>query len=172
MSDIDVGVGTLAGSTAAAEVTSQALQGLDKDTFLQLLVAQVKYQNPLEPTSSSDYLAQAAQYAGVEQLQNVAKGQAELRSMQMVVIATSMVGQEVTALDEFTDEVISGTVESVRFGAEPMLTIDGFEIPLSAVVTVEDSPAHDTAAKDPPAAESDNAAIQESTTTAAETPAV
>lgn len=133
----DISVGTLGGSTAAQEApSSTTLQGFDKDTFLQLLVAQVKYQNPMEPTSSMEFLSQAAQYAGIEQLQRVAEGQAELRSMQLVVIATSMIGQNVTALDEIADELVSGVVESVRFGAEPMLVIDGREIPLSAVTTV------------------------------------
>ena len=32
--------------------------GMDKDAFLQLLVAQMKYQDPLEPTSNTEYIAQ------------------------------------------------------------------------------------------------------------------
>lgn len=42
-----------------------------KDTFLQLLVAQMKHQDPLEPMSNEDMLAQMAQFSTVEQLTNL-----------------------------------------------------------------------------------------------------
>ncbi|MDE5748719.1 MAG: flagellar hook capping protein, partial [Acetatifactor sp.] len=46
--------------------------GMDKDAFLQLLVAQMKYQDPLEPTSNTEFVSQYAQFSQVEQLQNMA----------------------------------------------------------------------------------------------------
>lgn len=45
--------------------------GMDKDAFLQLLVAQMKYQDPLEPTSNTEYIAQYAQFSQVEALNNM-----------------------------------------------------------------------------------------------------
>lgn len=62
--------------------------GMDKDTFLQLLVAQMKYQDPLEPTSNTEYISQYAQFSQVEQIQNMA-ATVELQR------AASLVGQEV-----------------------------------------------------------------------------
>jgi len=135
----DISVGTLGASTTPDASTPTALQGLDQDTFLDLLVAQMRYQNPMSPVDSSEYLGQAAQYAAVEQLTNVAQGQAELRSMQMISIATNMVGQEVTAVIAGTGEEITGEVSSVRFGTEPILIVDGAEIPLLSVLSVNDS---------------------------------
>lgn len=44
---------------------------LDKDAFLQLLVAQMKYQDPLEPTSNTEYIAQFATFSELEQMQNM-----------------------------------------------------------------------------------------------------
>lgn len=44
---------------------------LDKDAFLQLLVAQMKYQDPLEPTSNTEYISQYATFSELEQMQNV-----------------------------------------------------------------------------------------------------
>lgn len=61
---------------------------MDKDAFLQLLVAQMKYQDPLEPTSNTEYISQYAQFSQVEQMQNMA-GTMELQR------ASSLVGQEV-----------------------------------------------------------------------------
>mgnify|MGYP004501911333 FL=1 len=62
--------------------------GMDKDAFLQLLVAQMKYQDPLEPTSNTEYIAQYAQFSQVEQLQNMASSTDLAR-------ASSLVGKEV-----------------------------------------------------------------------------
>ena len=45
---------------------------LDKDAFLGLLVAQMKYQDPLEPTSNTEFVAQYAQFSSLEQMQNMA----------------------------------------------------------------------------------------------------
>lgn len=44
---------------------------LDKDAFLQLLVAQMQYQDPLQPTSNTEYMSQLAQFSTVEELQNI-----------------------------------------------------------------------------------------------------
>lgn len=44
---------------------------LDKDAFLKLLVTQMQYQDPLEPTSNTEYMSQMAQFSSVEQMQNL-----------------------------------------------------------------------------------------------------
>ncbi len=139
----DISINPLTSTTANNEFNSEALQNLDKDAFLQLLVAQMKYQNPLSPVDSNEYLAQAAQYASVELLENMAQSQAELKSMQMVSIATDLVGQSVTALNSFTGGTVQGVVQGVRFGTEPILIVDGVEVPLSAVIDIGDVPAVD-----------------------------
>ncbi len=61
---------------------------MDKDAFLQLLVAQMKYQDPLQPTSNTEYISQYAQFSQVEQMQNMAAS-VDLQR------ASSLVGQEV-----------------------------------------------------------------------------
>lgn len=145
----DIGIGALPG-TNNNSFSSTALQDLDKDAFLQLLVAQMRYQNPLSPVDSNQYLAQAAQYASVEQLENMAKSQQELRSLQMVSIATDLVGKTVTATDALSGEEITGAVEGVRFGQEPILIVAGAEIPLFNVISVTDT---DDPTPDEPTAE-------------------
>lgn len=61
---------------------------LDKDAFLQLLVAQMKYQDPLQPTSNTEYISQLATFSSLEEMQNMGS------SMEMSR-ATSLVGQYV-----------------------------------------------------------------------------
>mgnify|MGYP003297966215 CR=1 FL=1 len=44
---------------------------LDKDAFLQLLVTQMKYQDPLDPSDNSEYIAQLATFSQLEEMQNM-----------------------------------------------------------------------------------------------------
>lgn len=46
---------------------------LDKDAFLKILVTQLKYQNPLEPTNDNEFIGQMAQFSTLEQSQNTNK---------------------------------------------------------------------------------------------------
>lgn len=55
----------------AKAVAEKAGGALDKDAFLQLLVAQMKYQDPLEPTSNTEYISQLATFSELEEMQNV-----------------------------------------------------------------------------------------------------
>ncbi|WP_299968589.1 flagellar hook capping FlgD N-terminal domain-containing protein [uncultured Roseobacter sp.] len=52
---------------AAASEQSAAVLSSDFETFLQMLTAQARYQDPLEPIDSSEYAAQLAQFSMVEQ---------------------------------------------------------------------------------------------------------
>ena len=61
---------------------------LDKDAFLQLLVAQMKYRDPLEPTSNTEYISQLATFSELEEMQNLTSGMTLQR-------ASSLVGQYV-----------------------------------------------------------------------------
>ena len=66
---------------------------LGKDAFLQLLVAQLRHQDPLEPQDNSSYIAELAQFSSLEQMTNVVKN---LESMSTIVnnIDTSvLIGQ-------------------------------------------------------------------------------
>ena len=60
-------------SANSANGKSQQSSGstMDKESFLQLLVAQMKYQDPMEPTSNTEYVAQYAQFSELEAMQNL-----------------------------------------------------------------------------------------------------
>lgn len=63
--------GKITNMTTETTKTSTTNNGMDKDAFLQLLVAQMKYQDPLEPTSNTEYISQYATFSQVEQMQNM-----------------------------------------------------------------------------------------------------
>lgn len=79
---------TASSSTGAAGTETKANNSMDKDSFLQLLVAQMKYQDPMEPTSNTEYVAQYAQFSELEAMQNLSSNMDLQR-------ATGLVGKEV-----------------------------------------------------------------------------
>lgn len=56
-------------STGKSDKSSNS--SLDKSAFLNLLVAEMKYQDPLNPSSNTDYVAQLATFSQVESMQNM-----------------------------------------------------------------------------------------------------
>ena len=58
-------------SETSQETEKKTGSALDKDDFLMLLVTQMKYQDPLEPESNTEYVAQLAQFSSLEQMQNL-----------------------------------------------------------------------------------------------------
>jgi len=118
----------------------------DKDMFLQLLVAQMKYQDPMNPTDSAEFLSQSAQFTALEKMQLVADQTGMLLGAQMAFGANGMVGRTVTyTLEDGTEG--TGVVHGVTFGDKgPVLDVDGVEVPVSSVVTVTDGTAATTTA--------------------------
>lgn len=103
-------VDTSAESNSSSSTSKKSGGSLDKDAFLQLLVAQMKYQDPLEPTDNTEYISQLATFSQLEETQNM---QASLQEME----ANSLVGKQVvlrvtsSATGETSD--VTGTVDSV-----------------------------------------------------------
>lgn len=133
---------SVSGAAAAQPVqTGNGLGQLDSDAFLQLLVAQMKYQNPLAPTDASAMLAQTAQFTTVETLQAISETNQALLGFQQTTMALSVVGKEVNAIS-LDGTPVEGMVETVRFTADgPFLQLDnGYEIPMANVIEVSTPP--------------------------------
>lgn len=109
--------------------------GMDKEAFLQLLVAQMKYQDPLEPTSNTEFVTQYAQFSQVEQLQNMA-GNMELQR------ASNMVGQHVRVKTVSTGgdtNYVEGKVDYVAYeNGKAYLSIGGKTYSIGDVDTIAD----------------------------------
>ena len=96
--------------------------GMDKDAFLQLLVAQMKYQDPLEPTSNTEYVSQYAQFSQVEQMQNMA-GSMTLQRASGLVGETVVIEAETSAGNSTT---IQGMVDYVTYeNNKAFLSVNG-----------------------------------------------
>lgn len=109
---------------------------LGKDTFLQLMVAQLRNQDPMNPTDSAAFLAQTAQFTSLEKMTELADQSAAAVAAQMAFGASSLVGRTVTYTDGEGVER-AGLVDSVRFAPDgPMLSIGEDQVPINAVVGV------------------------------------
>lgn len=100
-----------ASQTSVSNSTKTSSNGMDKEAFLQLLVAQMKYQDPLEPTSNTEYISQYAQFSQVEQMQNMSSSMDLQR-------ASSLVGKEVyikTTTSSGDTKLVQGRVDYVSY---------------------------------------------------------
>lgn len=108
---------------------------LDKDAFLQLLVAQMKYQDPMNPGDSTEYMSQLAQYSSLEATMNISntleKGNALNVVGEYVIMNTTDSAGKTTQ--------ISGLVEYATVkNDEVLLSVGGKYYPASDLDSVVD----------------------------------
>jgi flagellar basal-body rod modification protein FlgD len=125
------------GISATASNTSRSnLQagGFDKDAFMKLLIAQVRYQDPTKPIDSTQFIAQTATFTQVEQMQKLAESQAKALSFQQILLSSALIGREVAAVDEVTGQVVAGQVTSVNLdGDTPSVVVQGMDVPIDKI---------------------------------------
>ncbi len=134
------------GSTVSASgsSTSQAgsglgLNGVNADTFLQLLVAQMQYQDPNNPVNSTQFLSQTAAFEEVQQLGSMQTSLASLVSAQQAQTATAMLGQTVNGTD-LSGSPVSGKVTGVQLTSNgPVLQVGTSSLAMSAVTSIGSS---------------------------------
>jgi flagellar basal-body rod modification protein FlgD len=109
--------GTTAATQTASTTVTRKETGSQKDMFLKLLVAQMKYQDPANPASSSEFMAQTATFTQVEKLEEIASQNASLLALQRSSSAGALVGRTVSYTDE-NGATQTGLVTSVRLGTD------------------------------------------------------
>lgn len=128
-----IGTDTTAATTTTAATPTDYSQttkkatgsefGLDKDAFLQILVSQLKNQDPQSPADSSQYVQQMTSYAQLEQLTNISEATQTSNANTTSNTAVSLVGHTVKYLDDDGNEQ-EGEVKSISFkSGSPTMTI-------------------------------------------------
>lgn len=132
------------GAATATATPAQPTDQMGKDTFLKLLVAQLRNQDPMNPTDSTQFLAQTAQFTSLEKMQDLAAQSSQALNAQMAFGASGLVGKDVTYTAEDGTEA-TGTVGGVRFTATgPLLHIGDTDVAMNALVAVGTAPAPPT----------------------------
>lgn len=115
-------------------VKSPSKQSLDYDAFLKLLVAEMKHQDPTNPSDPAQYLGQLAAFSNVEQAMKTNSKLDALMGAMAVTQADAVIGRTVTS----ADGTITGKVVSLRVLSDGALAKldNGKELPLGPGVTV------------------------------------
>ena len=122
------------GSAAQTKPTDDTTGG--KDMFMKLLVAQLKYQNPMAPTDGNQYMNQMAMFSQVEKLGQLVDAQKANEQWQQRIAAEALVGRTITGTG--TDKQMhTGLVTKVNFADATMSLDDGSTVAVENVTTVE-----------------------------------
>ena len=106
-------------SMSEAESNSNTL---DKDAFLQLLVAEMQNQDPLEPSSNTDYIAQLATFSQVEEMQNMSAATSKNQANGLIGRLVIMTTQTSTGTTAYATGYVSGATVN---GGKAYLEVDG-----------------------------------------------
>jgi flagellar basal-body rod modification protein FlgD len=130
------GIGSLATNTASPTVDRNDQMG--KDTFLKLLVAQMRYQDPSNPVDSTAMVAQTATFTQVEKLEQLVTQNASMLVLQESATAGSLVGRTATYTDT-TGASTTGVITSVRLASkqsEAVAFIGGVQVPVGRLTEI------------------------------------
>lgn len=131
--------GQVVDASASGNATTVANDGtsLGKDAFMQLLVAQMKYQDPLEPTSNTEYISQLATFSQLEEMQNMTTGMDVQRASALVGETVFM---KVTSETTGATDYIRGKVDYVQLeNGKAYLSVNGGLYSIDDLDTVADS---------------------------------
>jgi flagellar basal-body rod modification protein FlgD len=118
------------------------IRTLDQDDFLKLVIAQLTSQDPMNPQSDTEFIAQMTQFTSLEQSKSMQSEIAQLRTDQQFLQANALLGRMVR-LEDNQGALTQGTVSAVKIEeGTPKIVVNGQPYDLSALLTIE--PADDT----------------------------
>ncbi|ABO50912.1 flagellar hook capping protein [Desulforamulus reducens MI-1] len=116
--------------------TKESVKTLDKDAFLQIMIAQLRYQDPSSPMDSSKFIEQMAMFTTLEQMTNLNTNMERLYHLQELNHASSLIGKRVNLIAE--EEQVIGEVERVTLGENSVnIWVAGHPYSLDQVISVE-----------------------------------
>ncbi len=127
--------GVTSTAAAAAKATSSVASSMNSDTFLMLLVAQLKNQDPTKPMDSTQYVGELATFSQVEQATKTNQKLDSLLASSFLDQADSVIGRTLTS----ADGTVTGTVQSVKVtadGVQARLT-SGADVLLTSGITIQ-----------------------------------
>jgi flagellar basal-body rod modification protein FlgD len=125
--------GVLAVNDTTSTATPQGLSSIDGEGFMQILLKQLQYQDPLKPMDSEEMIAQISQIRDMELNYQLTKSLTQLTEQQRFASVAAMIGKQAQGTIEvpgFGDVPVEGTVVSIRFteSGEAFVELDNGEI--------------------------------------------
>lgn len=127
------------GANTGTKSSSGAKAAVDYQSFLKLLMAQMKNQDPTKPMDSTEYVAQLATFSQVEQSVQMNSRLDQILQSSALAQADALIGRTVTSADGKT----SGKVAEVRLAKDGVIAVltDGKQVTMAPGVTVKASAA-------------------------------
>jgi len=123
-----------------ATVSSAFNSQIGQQQFLQLLAAQLTYQNPMEPMQQEDMLGQLAQFSTLSGIESLNANFEELFKLQALTQGANLVGKQVTYFSKIQQSDQSGIVESASVAdGKLVLVINGEKIGLDDISKIGSS---------------------------------
>jgi len=121
------------GANSTTKPTSKT--AVDYQSFLKLLIAEMKNQDPTKPMDSTQYVAQLATFSQVEQSVQTNTKLDQIMSSSALSQADAIIGRNITSADGKT----SGTVASVTLSSSGLIAVlqDGTQVPVGAGVSIK-----------------------------------
>ena len=128
------------------EIGDPTANDLDQDAFLKLLVAQLRYQDPLDPSDPAEFMATTAQFTTIEKLNELTEQGANNAIVTGLSMASSLVGRSIDYVG-VDDVAASGVVTSaVVSGGDVQLMTPNGPVSMSTVTGIGAAAASATAA--------------------------
>lgn len=121
------------GANQASQQTSKT--AVDYQSFLKLLIAEMKNQDPTKPMDSTQYVAQLATFSQVEQSVQTNTKLDQIMQSSALSQADALIGRTITSADGKT----TGTVASVTLASSGLIAVlqDGTKVPVGAGVSIK-----------------------------------
>lgn len=121
-----------------ATTPTNSIGSLDSSQFLQLLVAQIQYQDPLNPTDSSTFTSQLAQLQTLQTTQQLNANFSDLLTLQQLTGGSSLIGKTVSYQLAGAAGASQGVVSALSVqNGQLQLTVNNTAVPLSQVLGVQ-----------------------------------
>ena len=112
----------------------------DPNTFLKLLVAELKYQDPLNPADPNQYLAQTAQFSMVQKINDLDSQMASMLKASQEAAGAALIGRQVAGTTAQGDTV-KGAVTGMQTSSSGVdLLVDGKDVPIANVTSITNTP--------------------------------
>jgi flagellar basal-body rod modification protein FlgD len=108
-----IGAGDSQQAAQSDAVTNQAAIG--QEEFLNILLTQLTFQDPLKPLDNQEFIAQMAQFTNLEQTRQLSENTDILLTVQSATQAIELIGKTVTVLSDGSAGTQVGTVTTVSF---------------------------------------------------------
>ena len=127
--------------TSPVPASVASASSLDREAFLKLLVAQLKYQDPSKPVDASEMISQSAQLSVVDKLDQINNALSESGATNRLTLGGSIIGKQIifAGTDGYP---VTEVVNAVSFdGPLTVLRAGSWDVPADAVRSILAVPA-------------------------------